>query len=114
MRASVSRTSGPAIVTTPMVWPVRERTGAAMADIDGAKTSVMVLKPRLRAVLMKAISAKLETKNPAVFKFLEKMKWSDNDQNTVTTYKNEDGMTIEAAAQKWVDANEATWKAWLS
>ena len=63
--------------------------------------------------LLKAISAKLQTKNPAVFSFLEKMKWSDNDQNTVTKYKNEDGMTIAAAAQKWVDANKATWQAWV-
>jgi glycine betaine/proline transport system substrate-binding protein len=64
--------------------------------------------------LLKAISAKLETKNPAAFGFLEKMKWTDKDQNTVTTYKNEDGMTIDAAAQKWVDDNESVWKAWLS
>ena len=64
--------------------------------------------------LLKAISTKLQTKNPAVFSFLEKMKWTDKDQNTVTTYKNADGMTIEAAAQKWVNANESVWKAWLT
>jgi glycine betaine/proline transport system substrate-binding protein len=64
--------------------------------------------------LLKAISAKLETKNPGAFKFLEKMKWTDKDQNTVTTYKNENGMTIEAAAQKWVDDNPTVWQKWLS
>ena len=64
--------------------------------------------------LMKAISANLETKNAAAFSFLKKMKWTDLDQNTVTKYKNEDGMTIEAAAQKWVDDNPTVWKAWLS
>jgi glycine betaine/proline transport system substrate-binding protein len=64
--------------------------------------------------LLKAISAKLETKNPAAFGFLEKMKWTDKDQNTVTTYKNEDGMTIDAAAQKWVDDNPTVWQAWLT
>jgi glycine betaine/proline transport system substrate-binding protein len=64
--------------------------------------------------LLKAISAKLETKNSAAFDFLKKMKWTDNDQNTVTKYKNEDGMTMAAAAQKWVDANESVWKAWLT
>ena len=64
--------------------------------------------------LLKAISAKLETKNPAAFAFLEKMKWTDADQNTVTQYKNEDGMTIEVAAQKWVDANDSVGKAWLT
>jgi glycine betaine/proline transport system substrate-binding protein len=63
--------------------------------------------------LMKAISAKLETKNPGAFKFLEAMKWTDADQNTVTKYKNEDGMTIDAAAAKWVDANPTVWQKWL-
>ena len=64
--------------------------------------------------LLKAISAKLETKNPGAFKFLEKMKWTDDDQNTVTKYKNDDGMTIDAAAQKWVDDNPTVWQKWLA
>jgi glycine betaine/proline transport system substrate-binding protein len=64
--------------------------------------------------LLKAISAKLETKNPAAFNFLKKMQWSDDDQNTVTTYKNEDGLSIEDAAKKWVDENEAKWQEWLT
>jgi glycine betaine/proline transport system substrate-binding protein len=64
--------------------------------------------------LQKVISAKLESKNAAVFDFLKKFNWTEDDQNAVTTYKNQDGLTIEAAAQKWVDANEAKWKAWLT
>jgi glycine betaine/proline transport system substrate-binding protein len=64
--------------------------------------------------LMKAISAQLEEDNPAVFEFLKKMQWSDDDQNTVTRYKNEDGLSIEEAAQKWVDENEDVWQEWLS
>jgi glycine betaine/proline transport system substrate-binding protein len=64
--------------------------------------------------LLKAISAKLETKNAGTFDFLKKMKWTDLDQNTVTKYKNEDGMSIAAAAQKWVDDNPTVWQAWLS
>jgi len=64
--------------------------------------------------LMKAISAKLETKNAAAFKFLEKMKWTDQDQNTVTGYKNQNGMTIDAATQKWVNDNPTVWQKWLS
>jgi glycine betaine/proline transport system substrate-binding protein len=63
--------------------------------------------------LFKAISAKLETKNPGAFKFLQKMQWTDKDQNTVTSYKNVDKMTIEAAAQKWVDDNPTVWQKWL-
>jgi len=64
--------------------------------------------------LFKAISVKLETKNPGAFAFLKKMKWTDQDQNTVTKYKNVDGMTMAAAAQKWVDDNPTVWQAWLS
>jgi glycine betaine/proline transport system substrate-binding protein len=63
--------------------------------------------------LLKAISAQLEEENPAAFEFLQNMQWSDDDQNTVTKYKNEDGMTIEEAAQKWVDENPDTWQEWL-
>ncbi len=64
--------------------------------------------------LFKAINAKLETKNPAAFEFLKKMTWTDLDQNTVTKYKNEDGMTIDEAAQKWVDDNPTVWQKWIS
>jgi len=64
--------------------------------------------------LFKAISVKLETKNPGAFAFLKKMKWTDQDQNTVTKYKNVDGMTMAAAAQKWVDDNPTVCQAWLS
>ena len=64
--------------------------------------------------MMKTISAKLEAKNPKVYAFFQKMHWTSDDQNTVTTYKNQDGLSMAAAAKKWVDANQSTWKAWLS
>jgi glycine betaine/proline transport system substrate-binding protein len=64
--------------------------------------------------LYKAISAKLESKNPAAFGFLQKFELTDTDQNTITSYKNVDDMTIEEAAQKWVDENESTWQEWLT
>jgi glycine betaine/proline transport system substrate-binding protein len=63
--------------------------------------------------LMKAISADLKSKNPNVYGFFQKMHWTSEDQNTVTTYKNADNMTMAAAAKKWVDANPTVWKAWL-
>ena len=62
--------------------------------------------------LMKAISADLKSKNANVYNFLKKMNWTSEDQNTVTTYKNADNMSMAAAAKKWVDANQATWQAW--
>jgi glycine betaine/proline transport system substrate-binding protein len=64
--------------------------------------------------LYKAISADLESKNPAAFGFLQKFELTDTDQNTITSYKNVDDMTIEEAAQKWVDENESTWQEWLT
>ena len=63
--------------------------------------------------LLKAVSAKLETKNPGAFKFLENMKWTDAQQNTVGNYVEVDKMTMAEAAQKWVDANPTVWQAWL-
>jgi glycine betaine/proline transport system substrate-binding protein len=63
--------------------------------------------------LLKAVSAKLQTKNAKVFQFLQKMNWTGQDQNLVTSYKNADKMSAEDAAQKWVDANASVWKAWL-
>ena len=49
MRFSVSRISGPAMVTTPIASPSRFRTTAAIALIPGANTSMIMLNPRLRA-----------------------------------------------------------------
>jgi glycine betaine/proline transport system substrate-binding protein len=39
--------------------------------------------------------------------------WTNADQNTVAAYIQSDKMEPEAAAKKWVEANEAVWKAWL-
>lgn len=63
--------------------------------------------------LMKTISADLKSKNPKVYDFFKKMNWTSEDQNTVTTYKNADNMSMAAAAKKWVDANPTVWQSWL-
>jgi glycine betaine/proline transport system substrate-binding protein len=63
--------------------------------------------------LMKTVSAKLKSKNAKVYDFLKKMNWTAEDQNTVTTYKNADNMSMAQAATKWVDANKATWQSWV-
>jgi glycine betaine/proline transport system substrate-binding protein len=39
--------------------------------------------------------------------------WTNEDQNTVAKYISADKMTPEAAAQKWVEANQTKVKAWL-
>jgi glycine betaine/proline transport system substrate-binding protein len=63
--------------------------------------------------LMKTVSADLKSKNPKVYDFLKKMHWTSEDQNTVTTYKNADDMSMAAAAKKWVDANPTVWQSWV-
>ena len=44
---------------------------------------------------------------------IKKFNWTNADQNMVADDITNKGMTPEAAAKKWVDANEAKWKAWL-
>ncbi len=63
--------------------------------------------------LYKAASAKLETKNPAVFNVLKKLQLTTDQQNEIAAMIDGDGMAPADAAQKWVDANEDVWKAWL-
>ena len=63
--------------------------------------------------LYKAASAKLQTKNAAVFGVLSKLALTTDQQNLIASYVDSDKMTAAAAAQKWVDANKAVWSAWL-
>jgi glycine betaine/proline transport system substrate-binding protein len=63
--------------------------------------------------LNKAISVKFATDGGDAATLVKNFKWSNADQNTVADYKANKGMTIEAAAQKWIDENQATWKAWM-
>lgn len=63
--------------------------------------------------LNKAIRAEFATNGGDAATLVKNFKWSNDDQNTVADYIANKGMTAEAAAQKWVDENEATWKAWM-
>jgi glycine betaine/proline transport system substrate-binding protein len=63
--------------------------------------------------LDKYISKNLETKAPRAAQFIKNFQWSAEHQNTVSDYVTNDGMTREAAAEKWVKENEAVWKAWI-
>ncbi len=63
--------------------------------------------------LNKIISKNLEDKAPKAAEFIKNFKWSAADQNTVSNYISNDNMTREDAAKKWVDENEAVWKAWI-
>jgi len=63
--------------------------------------------------LNKIISTKLETKAPDVAQLIKNFKWTAEDQNTVANYIANDGMTRDAAGEKWVKENEAKWKPWI-
>ncbi len=45
--------------------------------------------------------------------FIKNFKWANEDQNSVADAITNKSMTPEDAAKKWVDANEATWQAWM-
>jgi glycine betaine/proline transport system substrate-binding protein len=47
------------------------------------------------------------------YQLIKNFTWTNDDQNKVSGYISNDGMTAEKAAEKWVKDNEATWKAWI-
>lgn len=63
--------------------------------------------------LDKIASKKFADANSTAYQFIKNFKWTNDDQNIVAGYIARDGMTDDAAAKKWLDANEAKWKAWL-
>ena len=64
-------------------------------------------------VLYKAFSADLESKAPEAFAFLSAMSYENAAQEEVAFAIDQDGEDPEAAAQAWVDANEAVWQPWV-
>ncbi len=63
--------------------------------------------------LMKIVWAELNTKAPEAYDFLKNFNLSNEDQIAMLGAVEVDGQSVEEAAQAWVDANEAKWKAWL-
>ncbi len=62
--------------------------------------------------LLKIFSADLQAKDPDVFTFLSKMSYGSDAQIEMLANLNA-GMSVEEAAQAWVDAHEDVWRAWL-
>jgi glycine betaine/proline transport system substrate-binding protein len=63
--------------------------------------------------LNKLISTKFaDSKSPAVA-LVKNFNWTNEDQNTVSSYIGQDGMSPDDAAQKWIDANPDKVSAWL-
>lgn len=62
--------------------------------------------------LYKAFNADLQTNAPAAYAFLSAMSYTNDDQNSIALDIN-NGMSPEAAAQKWIDANPSVWQPWV-
>ena len=64
--------------------------------------------------LWKAVSTAFATTGGPAYDLVRNFNWTNLDQSTVSAYISNDGMSQADAAKKWVEANEATWRAWLA
>jgi len=64
--------------------------------------------------LNKVFSAKFAKSSSPAVKFLKKWQWSNDDQNLVAKWIAGDHVNPDKAAEKWVKANQAKVKKWLS
>ena len=64
-------------------------------------------------ILNKIVATKFATTGGAAYTFIKNFKWTNADQNSVADDITNKNMTPDDAAKKWVDANEAKWKAWI-
>jgi glycine betaine/proline transport system substrate-binding protein len=62
--------------------------------------------------LNKIVSKKFADTGGDAYTLVKNFSWTNEDQNTVAAYINS-GMSHDDAGKKWVDANEAKWKAWM-
>jgi glycine betaine/proline transport system substrate-binding protein len=64
--------------------------------------------------LDKIASKKFADAGGSAYKLVQRFQWTNADQNLVAKWIAEDKMSPDAAAKKWVDANQDKVKAWLS
>jgi glycine betaine/proline transport system substrate-binding protein len=64
-------------------------------------------------ILLKIMWAGLDEAAPDAAQFLRNFKYTNTDQISMIAAVEIDGKSAEVAAQEWVDANEATWRAWI-
>jgi glycine betaine/proline transport system substrate-binding protein len=63
--------------------------------------------------LDKIASKKFADTGGAAYQLVKNFQWTNEDQNLVSDYITNQGMTAEKAAEKWVNENEAKWKPWV-
>ncbi|GIM91659.1 glycine/betaine-binding protein [Paractinoplanes toevensis] len=63
--------------------------------------------------LDKIVSKKFADANSTAYQLIKNFKWTNDDQNLVSDYLTNQGMSADQAAEKWVNEHEATWKPWI-
>jgi glycine betaine/proline transport system substrate-binding protein len=63
--------------------------------------------------LDKIVSKKFADSGSPAYELVKKFSWTNDDQNVVAKYIAEDKLTPDAAAEKWVKANQSKVDAWL-
>jgi len=63
--------------------------------------------------LNKLISTKFADSGSPAVQLIKNFNWNNTDQNLVSSYIGQDGMSPDDAAQKWIDANPDKVDAWL-
>jgi len=64
-------------------------------------------------VLDKIVSKKFADSGGPAYELIKNFKWMNDDQDQIADWIINDKLTPEKAAEKWVKANEDTWKAWI-
>ncbi|MBI2762489.1 MAG: ABC transporter substrate-binding protein [Chloroflexi bacterium] len=90
---------------------VRVNLPAYTAGCDADLEKVACDYPEYK--LNKIIRVGFNEKGGDAATFIKNFNWTNKDQNVVADYITNGNMTPEAAAEKWVKANEAIWKAWM-
>ena len=64
-------------------------------------------------ILSKIVRTKFATDSGDAATFIKNFKWANKDQNSVADAITNKNMSPEDAAKQWIDANAATWQAWM-
>jgi glycine betaine/proline transport system substrate-binding protein len=78
-------------------------------DADAAKVDCDYPPYKLNKLISKKFD---ESGSPAV-DLVKNFNWTNEDQNTVSTYIAKDGMTADDAAEKWIEDNQDKVDSWL-
>jgi glycine betaine/proline transport system substrate-binding protein len=63
--------------------------------------------------LDKIVSKKFADSNSTAYQLIKNFTWTNDDQNLISDYITNQGMSADKAAEKWVTEHEATWKPWI-